>query len=242
VQRFSTDWHANSFAGSTVRKISRGMWAFDILNDTVLIAVFPSIIMLVGSTVLLGAMWPLMGAIVGIGSLIYIGITALTSVAWVAPAASLANSWDTRMGGALADAISCNAVVKGFGGETREDERLGKVVAKWRKRTRRVWWRGTFNGINQQLMLVIFRTAIIGAAVLLWAGGQADAGDVALVLTRSSCCRDICATSVSTSAISSARSTTWKSWWRSWTSHSASRTGPMQSRLRSRRAGSGSAT
>ena len=30
VQRFSTDWHANSFAGSTVRKITRGMWALDL--------------------------------------------------------------------------------------------------------------------------------------------------------------------------------------------------------------------
>jgi ATP-binding cassette subfamily B protein len=29
VQRFSTDWHTNSFAGSTVRKITRGMWAPD---------------------------------------------------------------------------------------------------------------------------------------------------------------------------------------------------------------------
>ncbi|TIT56085.1 MAG: ABC transporter ATP-binding protein, partial [Mesorhizobium sp.] len=37
VQRFSTDWHANSFAGSTVRKITRGMWALDLLNDTILI-------------------------------------------------------------------------------------------------------------------------------------------------------------------------------------------------------------
>ena len=32
VQRFSTEWHANSFAGSTVRKISRGMWALDLLE------------------------------------------------------------------------------------------------------------------------------------------------------------------------------------------------------------------
>ena len=32
VQRFSTDWHANAFAGSTVRKISRGMWALDLLT------------------------------------------------------------------------------------------------------------------------------------------------------------------------------------------------------------------
>ena len=38
VQRFSTDWHANSFAGSTVRKITRGMWALDLLNDTILMA------------------------------------------------------------------------------------------------------------------------------------------------------------------------------------------------------------
>jgi ATP-binding cassette subfamily B protein len=38
VQRFSTDWHASSFAGATVRKLSRGMWAFDLLNDTVLAA------------------------------------------------------------------------------------------------------------------------------------------------------------------------------------------------------------
>ena len=54
VQRFSTDWHANSFAGSTVRKVTRGMWALDLLNDTILMALLPSLVMLVGSTVLLG--------------------------------------------------------------------------------------------------------------------------------------------------------------------------------------------
>ena len=44
VQRFSTDWHANSFAGSTVRKITRGMWALDLLNDTILMALLPSLV------------------------------------------------------------------------------------------------------------------------------------------------------------------------------------------------------
>src|SRR3954468_5506092 len=102
VQRFSTDWHANSFAGSTVRKITRGMWALDLLNDTLLIALFPSLIMLVGATLLLGWRWPLMGAVVGIGSLIYITVTVALSLGYVAPAARLANAWDTRMGGALA--------------------------------------------------------------------------------------------------------------------------------------------
>ena len=49
VQRFSTDWHANSFAGSTVRKITRGMWALDLYNDTILLALLPSLMVLLGS-------------------------------------------------------------------------------------------------------------------------------------------------------------------------------------------------
>ena len=70
VQRFSTDWHANAFAGSTVRKITRGMWALDLLNDTLLVALLPSTIMLVGATLILGSYWPVMGLLVGVGSVI----------------------------------------------------------------------------------------------------------------------------------------------------------------------------
>jgi ATP-binding cassette subfamily B protein len=106
VQRFSTDWHANSFAGSTVRKVTRGMWALDALNDILLVALLPSVVMLVGASILLGSYWPVMGLVVALGSVVYITFTVLMSVGFVAPAASLANAWDTRLGGALADAVS----------------------------------------------------------------------------------------------------------------------------------------
>lgn len=183
VQRFSTDWHANSFAGSTVRKITRGMWALDLLNDTILIALFPSVVMLLGSTLLLGWYWPMMGLVVATGSLTFIAVTAALSLGFVAPAARLANIWDTKLGGSLADAVSCNAVVKGFGAEEREEERFADVVAKWRGRTRRTWMRGTVNGTTQGLMLLALRAAVIGFSLLLWSWGQASAGDVAFVLT-----------------------------------------------------------
>ncbi|MDW6023734.1 ABC transporter ATP-binding protein [Mesorhizobium sp. BAC0120] len=183
VQRFSTDWHANNFAGSTVRKITRGMWALDLLNDTILVALLPSIVMLVGSTILLGWYWPMMGVIVAVGSLVYIGLTVALSLSYVAPAASLANAWDTKLGGSLADAVSCSSVVKAFGAEAREDTRFANVVAKWRGRTRRTWVRGTVNGTTQGTTLLLLRTAIIGFALLLWSGGQASAGDITFVLT-----------------------------------------------------------
>ena len=183
VQRFSTDWHANTFAGSTVRKVTRGIWGIDSLNDILIVFLFPSLVMLVGTSILLGFIWPLMGIAVGIGSLIYIAVTVALSVGYVSPAATLANMWDTRMGGALADAISCNAVVKGFGAEDREEVLLSHVVGKWSSRTSRTWRRGTLNGGIQGAMMILIRTMVIGLAILFWQQGIAEAGDIALVLT-----------------------------------------------------------
>ncbi|MGN8113785.1 ABC transporter ATP-binding protein [Labrys sp. 22185] len=183
VQRFSTDWHANNFAGSTVRRVTRGMWALDMLNDTLLVAILPSILVLLGSTVVLATVWPMLGLVVLIGSIAFVAMTVVLSVNYVAPAARLANSWDTRVGGALADAVTCNAVVKAFGGETREDARLTAVLAKWRSRTNRTWMRGTNAGTAQNVFLLGLRAAVLGVVLWLWARGQAGVGDVALVLT-----------------------------------------------------------
>jgi ATP-binding cassette, subfamily B, bacterial len=183
VQRFSTEWHANSFAGSTVRKISRGMWALDLLNDTILIALLPSLVVLVGSALVLSLYWPVMGLIVIVGAAAYVAMTTTLSLAYVAPAARLANQWDTRLGGALADAISCNSVVKAFGAEAREDGRLARVLDKWSRRTARTWIRGTHNGTAQMMALLVLRAAIIGMVLWLWWQGRATPGDVTYVLT-----------------------------------------------------------
>ena len=67
VQRFSTDWHANNFAGSIVRRVTRGMWAVDLMDDTLLLALLPASLVLVGSALVLGSHWLSMGLIVAIG-------------------------------------------------------------------------------------------------------------------------------------------------------------------------------
>src|SRR3954466_11205319 len=134
VQRFSTDWHANSFAGSTVRKITRGMWALDLLNDTILMALLPSLLVLVGSMILLGLHWPSLGIVLAVGALVYVQMTVIFTTRYIAPAARISNAWDPRVGGTLADALTCNAVVKSFGAEMREDTRLAQVISRWRAR------------------------------------------------------------------------------------------------------------
>ncbi len=183
VQRFSSDWHANSFAGSTVRKITRGMWAIDNINDVILLALLPSVVVLVGTVVLLMLHWPMMGLVMAAGSLAYGTLTVTLATRVVAPAARLSNALDTRMGGLLADALGANQVVKAFGAEAREDERLAALVARWRRRVERTWMLATWSASGEFALLWVVRTAVTGTALWLWWQGRATPGDVTYVLT-----------------------------------------------------------
>ena len=183
VQRFSTDWHANNFAGAIVRRITRGMWAVDTMDDILLLEMLPGLLVLVGSSLLLGLRWPGMGVMVALGAMAYVVASVWLSLYYVAPAARLSNAQDTRIGAATADAITCNAVVKSFGAEKREDYRLAKVLDKWHKRTWRTWTRATRNGSMQMLLLQGLRSVVLLYVVWLWWQRRATAGDMTFVLT-----------------------------------------------------------
>ncbi|MCQ8242414.1 ABC transporter ATP-binding protein [Rhizosaccharibacter radicis] len=183
VQRFSSDWHANSFAGSTVRRMTRGMWAIDTLDDTLLLLLLPELVVLGGATLMLFLRWPAMGLLLGASALVFGIVSALLTLNYVAPSARLSNQWDTRVGATLADAVSCNAVVKAFGAERREEARLDRVLNRWAGRTSRTWVRGTDSANLQALMLLVLRVGLVGAVLWLWSHGRASPGDVAYVLT-----------------------------------------------------------
>jgi ATP-binding cassette subfamily B protein len=183
VQRLSTDWHANNFAGSTQRKITRGMWALDTLNDTLLLALLPSLTILAGSVVLLAVRAPVLGAVMAAGSLAYATAAVLLVTRWIAPASRRSNAWDTRIGGVLADAVGSNAVVKAFAGEAREDAQLERTLARWQSRVSRTWWRHVGTSMGLLALLWSVRIIITGTALWLWGQGRATTGDVAYVIT-----------------------------------------------------------
>ncbi len=183
VQRFSTDWHANNFAGSIVRRVTRGMWAVDLMDDTLLLALLPASLVLVGSALVLGSHWLSMGLIVATGATLYVGLSVALSLNFVSPAARLSNAQDTLVGGSLADAVTCNAVVKAFGAEAREDARLGRVLNKWSSRTYRHWTNGTWSGTTQMIVLLCLRGSVTLYAIWLWWQGRATPGGVTFVLT-----------------------------------------------------------
>ena len=183
VQRFSADWHATSFAGATVRKLSRGMWAFDTLEDAVYLGILPTTLVLVGIAVALFLHWPLMGTFLSVSMAFYIAATVWMKTRWIAPVNRISNEADSTLGGAVADAITNNGIVKAFAAETREDAALAEAAGDWRTKANRCWNRYVSAQGVQQAMLLFLQAGLLGMVIWFWANGRADTGDVAFVMT-----------------------------------------------------------
>ena len=165
VQRFSLDWHTNSFAGSTQRKITRGMWAYDSLADTLVVDLGPAVGLLIGFTATMTLRDPVLGLYFGLSVAVFVAISITLSLRYVAPVNVVSNAADTAVGGALADAITCNSVVKSFGAEDREDGRFDETAQSWRLKSRRAWLRSMDAGAVQSLLLLMLLAGLLGLAL-----------------------------------------------------------------------------
>jgi len=183
VQRFSTDWHANSFAGATVRKITRGRSAFDVFTNTLFFGLLPAVLIVIGITLMISWHWPVMGLFLAGVLAVYIALSYLMALRYLAPANQRFIRSDTRMGALLADSITCNAVVKAFGAEAREDRIIGDESDNWGRLARVSWGRHVNMHIAQRSMSTLMMAGMLGIAVLLWARGQATPGQITMVLT-----------------------------------------------------------
>lgn len=183
VQRFSADWHTNNFAGATVRKISRGMWAYDTFADTTVVDLTPAVMTLVGFSVAMFLREPLLGAYFAAAVTVFIAVSIALSLLYVAPANQASNDADTRLGGALADAVTCNSVIKSFGAERREDARLDGVAAGWQRRAHIAWRRSMDSGAVQSAMIVALLAGLLIIVLSLAETGEGRLGDLIYVLT-----------------------------------------------------------
>jgi ATP-binding cassette subfamily B protein len=183
VQAFSSDWHGDTFAGATVRRISRAMWGYDVVSDAVIMWIGPALIVLAILSVQMMIRWPLIGGFSLLMVVAYIVSNILASNYYVMKANRQSVAMDSRIGGALADAISSNPVVKGFGAEKREEARFAKVTRDWHDATLETWNRYMTVWLFQNLLLAVLQAGLTSLLILRWLRHEASAGDVAFVIT-----------------------------------------------------------
>ena len=183
VQSFSADWHADAFAGATVRRLSRAMWGYDVVSDAVVMWIGPAVLVLVGLSVMMILRWPMVGLFSLATVALYIVSNIVLTERFGRPLNLRSVALDSRIGGALADSISANATVRSFGAEGRESERIAEVTELWRVAVGRTWNRFTDIWLVQNLLLALLQAGMTGLLIRLWIKGQATAGDVAFAIT-----------------------------------------------------------
>jgi ATP-binding cassette, subfamily B, bacterial len=183
VQAFSADWHADSFAGATVRRLSRAMWGYDTVSDAAVIWLGPAFLVLGGLCVMMALRWPMVGLFATVVIAVFVACNIWLTELYARPANLKSVALDSRIGGALADSISSNATVKAFGAEGREEARIGEVTDLWRRSVNVTWSRFTNLWLLHNVLLTMLQAGMTGLLVMLWAKGQAKAGDVAFVIT-----------------------------------------------------------
>ena len=183
VQSFSTDWYADSFAGATVRRVSRAMNGYDAVSDALFLVLGPSLVVLFGLSVSMGLRWPLAGLFCGVTVMAFMAYSLVVSAKVLRPLNLISNALDTRIGATLADAVTGNAVVKSFGAEARESARFAAVTLDWRVATVRTWNGFNLAGLGQNMLLFVLQAGLTGLLVGAWAQHHASAGDVAFAVT-----------------------------------------------------------
>jgi len=183
IQRLSTEWHIHNRAGSTIRRLSRGVLAMDLFNYLIFIELIPSAFILIGATIIIGMHWPIAGAIVGTSLLAFVCTTLLLVRRYIYPAAQVANDADAVLNGTISDAISCNMLVKSFASESKEEDRVRSEAAAWHSHLIHFWHRSATAGSIQYGMLVALNGVLIGTGLWLWQRGYASPGDVTYIIT-----------------------------------------------------------
>ncbi len=183
VQRFSSDWHANTFAGATVHRLSRARWALDMIGQIVWIRLATPILLTIGLGVALSLRLPAAGAAFFFVVFIYVAVSLVIATKWVRPANLVAASADSHLTGAVADCITNNAVVKAFGAEAREDAHIGDIASTWRDVAVRSFNRATDMSAIQQGIWVVLQIGVLGLLVVGREG--VTAGDITFTIAAS---------------------------------------------------------
>ena len=161
AQAFSHQWHSNAFAGATVRKITRGMWAYDDIADQIMIELGPAIALLIGLSFVMFMRDVFLGLYFTLTIAIFLLVSVLMALKYVAPQHEISNDADTAVNGALSDAITCNQVVKAFGRESFESKRVASTTAHWRVSARKAWLRSMDAGLVQSILLILLLTGLL---------------------------------------------------------------------------------
>jgi len=182
VLSLSSRWHAENHVGGTVSTITRGMRAYEILEEVLLGRAGASILGLFGLTISIALKWPLVGLICAVAIAATAAFLIIGTAKYLAPPAAYHAVVSRGLASSLTDSLASNAEVKSFAREREEAQRLERDTKALYDITRKTAKIRAVLNLGQTILLTAL-LATLSAALLLTADASTKAGDLAFAIT-----------------------------------------------------------
>src|ERR1700733_2269849 len=164
------------FAGSLTHRVSRFARAYEILLDAILLQFFPTALFVVGAVTILAIHNLVLGAMLGAWAVLFLILQIVLARRRQPYRAERAEA-DSRVTGALADAISNQSAIQLFSGNEYEQRTFGNIVELWHHATLRVWYADEFIWAALGLFFIVINVALLVGATIFWQRGELTVGD-----------------------------------------------------------------
>ncbi len=178
--KHSNAFFASNFAGSLTSKVGKFARAYEALFDSVFLEFFPTAVFVLGAITILWLQHPIIGVILALWSVLFVGFQIVMARRRL-PARAARAAEDTKVTGALADAISNQATVALFSGYAHESSIFRTATERLKEATLRVWYGDDAIWGIMGLMVISINAILLFVAGRLWLLGMLTLGDIILL-------------------------------------------------------------
>lgn len=176
----SHDFFVSNFAGTLTRRVTRFARAFEPVFDSVIFNFIPLIVFSTGSVVVLYSRSPWLGIALLLWVITFVTLQLILG-RWRQPLRVQRAAEDSRVTGALADAVGNHSAISLFAAGAFERENFRAVVESWYLATKRSWNSDSVIVAVQHLLGIAIELALLSMGVMLWQRGLMTVGDFILI-------------------------------------------------------------
>jgi ATP-binding cassette subfamily B protein len=176
----SYNFFVSRFVGSLTHRVTKFARAYETLFDSVVVQFFPTSLFVVGAVGVLFVRNHVLGAALGVWCVLF--VTFQVYVARLRqPLRNARSEADTRVTGALADAIGNQTTIAVFSGEAYERGVFWRVVKAWHDATMRSWFADAWVWAAIGLFMLVIESSLLYGAIIFWQRGLLTIGDFVLI-------------------------------------------------------------
>jgi ATP-binding cassette subfamily B protein len=180
--RHSYHFFISQFTGTLTRRVSKFANAYEAIFDDVVMQFFPTALFMAGAVVILFLRNHILGIALGIWTICFV-VFQIFVARLRQPIRVKRSEEDSRMVGALADAISNQTTITLFSGVTDENTRFAGAISRWKAATMRSWITDEYIWSAQGLLMVVINIGLLYGAINYWKQGLLTLGDFVLIQT-----------------------------------------------------------